>query len=219
MACKICILIPARAGSKGIKNKNSKLLAGKPLISWAIDVATQTGYHVCVSTDCSIIKTICKQLHPNVQIIDRPKHLADDHSPTEDVISHFLSLHSYQTIILFQPTSPLVLAKDITQAVSLHQSSKYDTLLSVTRKHIFLWDENGNPTNYNPSTRPRRQDWTGCLVENGAFYIFTPASFSISKCRISPPCELYILDESRSLEIDTLADWQLVESILYTRMK
>ena len=84
-------------------------------------------------------------------------------------------------------------------------------LLSGTFQHKFIWNNNGTPKNYNPINRPRRQDWKGEFIENGALYIFSRKDFLSSGCRCLPPCTLFEMEEIHSNEIDTLSDWNYLE--------
>ena len=106
----ITALIPARQGSKGIKNKNIKDINGEPLLVWTIKSALKSKYinKVVVSTDSKKIANISSKFGVNVPGL-RPKKFSRDTSTTESVIKHYLDNWSYkdETIVLLQPTSPI----------------------------------------------------------------------------------------------------------------
>ena len=116
---KILALIPARGGSKGIKNKNIKLFNGKPLIEWTIRSALNSKLidKIVVSSDSNKILNISKKL--GVDVILRPKNISGDKASTESVIKHCIKYYKnfYQTVVLLSPTSPLRKKNDIDKAI------------------------------------------------------------------------------------------------------
>ena len=210
------ILIPMRGGSKGVPRKNLRRLAGRPLFEYVCDAAINTGIPTFVSTEDSEIAAHVHYFNREITVVDRPLSLATDESSTEDVIDHFISTYpAFTEIVLLQVTLPLTESKDIIDSIALFESCPdTNSLLSVTRNHHFLWTQAGFPLNYNPSDRPRRQDWAGNFIENGAIYIFTVDSFRLNKSRLSPPALLFEMPSAKSLEIDTERDFALIEALL-----
>ena len=206
-------LIPLRGGSKGIPGKNIKLLSGKPLFYWVTKAALDAGLRVYISTDSALIKKSVHDYFPNVFVVDRPASLATDEVSTEDVVKHFFSVVSVDHLVLLQATSPMTLGPHLKDALGKYSRHGFKPLVSVTRQHMFTWSDNGTPLNYDPCSRPRRQDWTGQLVENGAFYIFSKTNFLSHHCRCAPPVTLFELPCAHSLELDTPDDWKLMESL------
>ena len=131
----IVAVIPARAGSKGIKNKNIVPLKGKPLIYYCIEEARESGIfdRIVVSTDGLTIKDIVE--FQGVEVIDRPEILAKDETPTEPVIAHALKQlgNTYDLVQLIEPTSPLVQAIDFKEAANYLISSKADLVIGVSK--------------------------------------------------------------------------------------
>tara|TARA_Y100000589_G_scaffold328699_1_gene373413 strand:- start:1000 stop:1665 length:666 start_codon:yes stop_codon:yes gene_type:complete len=211
---EIKVLIPLRGGSKGIKRKNLKLFNNKPLFTWVTQAAINAKLDVYISTEDIEIKNTSIKLFPNVTIQDRPKELATDTASTEKVISFFLDKFKCKHIMLLQVTSPLTSTDDIISAINLYKKGNFKPLISVCRKHDFIWDQNGYPINYDPLARPRRQDWSGNLVENGAIYIFKANQFKKYGSRCTPPCTLYEMNSEKSFEIDTDLDWLVLEEII-----
>ena len=209
-------MIPLRGGSKGVPRKNLRLLNNKPLFSYICKAALESNFDTYVSTEDKEIKNEVIRFSREINIIDRPSVFAEDNSSTEDVISHFIECQeTVQHIILLQATSPFTNSADILESYAYYESNNSaQTLLSVTTKHEFIWDSDGGPCNYSPDKRPRRQDWDGHYVENGALYIFSTDSFMASKSRLTPPCLLYKMPPERSFEIDSEYDLALAQTIL-----
>ena len=214
-------LIPLRGGSKGIKKKNIKTLAGKPLCEWVIKAAFESDKigKIYVSTESEEIKKVINSLEMGGEIIDRPAELASDTASTESVMLHALNYIQTDYLVTLQATSPLLEAKDLDNACVKFAENKYDSLLSATRTKHFIWTEDAKPLNYNPKTRPRRQDFFGSFVENGAFYISNCEQLASSEVRLHGKIGIYEMTEETKTEIDTIEDWKIIEPILLERIR
>ncbi len=213
--------IPARCGSQSIPFKNIKLFCGKPLIYWNLKALQDSKNidQVIVATDCDQIKEAVKSFSfSKVIIYDRESENAKDTSSTESVILEFLSKHQFENNDLFflvQATSPLTQTKDFDKALELLLSSKADSLLTCVRTKRFFWNENGNPLNYDYTNRPRRQDFCGMLMENGAFYINRIGNILRDKNRLSGKIAIYEMSEYTTIELDEEDDWYIAEKLMY----
>jgi N-acylneuraminate cytidylyltransferase len=116
--------------------------------------------------------------------------------------------------ILFQATSPFTEKKDIEGALSIYLNGEYNSIVTCSRQKRFIWDEKGNPVNYDFNKRPRRQDFDGFLVENGAFYINSIGKIKKDKNRLSAPVGIWEMAPWKSVEIDEIEDW-LTGEILF----
>lgn len=212
-------LIPLRIGSKGIPQKNIKKIAGKPLCEWVLRAACAAEHieDVYVSTESQIIVQAVEALGLGVEIIQRPIHLANDFASTEAVMLHALDKIASDHLITIQATSPLLTQLDLDYACARFIQDGHDSLLSAVRIKRFLWSEDGHPLNYQPETRPRRQDFLGTLVENGAFYISNCALLAETKTRLHGCVGIHEMSEEAFIELDTPADWMLVEKIMNER--
>jgi len=213
-------LIPVRGGSKSIPLKNIKKIAGKPLVQWTIEAAINSEVidHVYVSTDSDEIRSVVESLgFKKVTVIDRSLESATDTAPTEMALIEFANNYIFNNIILIQATSPLLTSYDLDSALEKFIKGNYDSLLSVVRQKRFIWKEQQDivvPVNYDPKCRPRRQEFKGYLVENGAFYITKRDLLINSGCRISGRIGYHEMAEDSYLEIDEASDWKIVESLL-----
>ena len=212
--------IPARCGSKSIKFKNIKLFCNKPLIYWnikALEASTMID-EIVVATDCDEIKLTVNSFNFNkVRVYDRDILNAEDNSSTESVILEFLGTEKYNDkdkFLLVQATSPLTETKDFEEALIKMKSDNADSLLSCVRIKRFLWNDNNEPLNYHFEERPRRQDFKGILVENGAFYINSVFNILKSRNRLSGKICIYEMEEYKYVEIDEEDDWIIAESLM-----
>ncbi len=219
---KIIAFIPLRGGSKSIPYKNVKILNGKPLAYWCIKAACSCRYidKVIVSTDSPIIKETVKNFNfDKVEIINRSEIVSTDIASTESVMLEYATEDKQFSIItLIQATSPLLSGKDLDKAFEIYLDNvNMDSMISVVRQKRFLWERYGEynkPINYDYLNRPRRQEFEGFLVENGAFYITTRDALLSSKCRVSGNIGTYEMNENSYYELDEPNDWLVVENLL-----
>jgi len=220
---KTIAFIPARGGSKSIPFKNVKLIAGKPLIQWVIEAACNcnTIQEVYISTDSDLIRNTIEQMKlKKVKVIGRSAETANDTASSESALLEFAKECIFDNMVFIQATSPLLKSEDLTNALEKYHTDVCDSLLSVVRQKRFLWEEEGEsayPLNYDPYKRPRRQDFNGFLVENGAFYITSRENLLSSKCRISGRISCYEMCEESYFEIDEPSDWLIIGGLLKQR--
>jgi N-acylneuraminate cytidylyltransferase len=212
--------IPVRGGSKSIPLKNIKLINGRPLIYWTLDAAVNCSSidQVVVSTDSKEIReAVNKYNSQKVKLANRSQEVSTDTASTEAVMLEYAEKNSFNNIILIQATSPLLTSEDLQKGLSKYNEANIHSVLSVVRQKRFLWSEEqgkGTPVNYDFMHRPRRQEFSGFLVENGAFYITSRERLLETKCRISGTIGLVEMDEDSYFEIDEPSDWIIVENLL-----
>lgn len=223
---KYIALIPARGGSKSIPLKNIKKIAGKPLIFWVIEAAINCTKidKVYLSTDSEkIIEVAKKEENEKFEIVNRSPETATDTASTESLMLEFADSFEFENIILIQATSPLLTSKDLEEGIKIFEDKKADSLLSVVEQKRFIWKESPKffvrPLNYDPFNRPKRQDYKGYLVENGAYYITSKKLLQETKCRISGDIAHYKMPEETYYEIDEPSDWEIIEKLLHFRNK
>lgn len=225
---KYAAFIPVRGGSKSIPLKNIQPINGRPLVYWTIDAAIQCGKidAVYICTDSDAIKDCVmqyKQTTANTEklyCIDRPLETATDTASTESVMLYFAEKFEFEQMILIQATSPLLTKEHLEEAICHYESEKSDSLLSVVRQKRFIWEETeegAKPVNYDFLNRPRRQEFSGYLVENGAFYITSKENLLQSGCRISGKIHTYEMPEETYFEIDEPSDWLIIEQLMKKR--
>lgn len=220
--------IPVRGGSKSIPLKNIKPINGKPLVYWTIKAACGCKFidKVYIATDSdkiaeavSAMKKSCKtELFSKAQVIGRSAESASDTASTESAMLEFASKYEFDNIVLIQATSPLLTDKDLDKGFATFAEIETDSVLSVVRQKRFHWknDTNGfaHPTNYDVFHRPRRQEFDGYLVENGAFYITSKKDLLKTKNRVSGNIKVVEMNEDSFFEIDEPSDWVIIEALM-----
>lgn len=212
--------IPVRGGSKGIPGKNIKSFMGKPLIYWVMTELqnTQSIDKIILATDSDDIKRVALSFSlSKVEIFDRKDENAQDHSSTESVMIEYISSKDLQKddcLMLVQATSPLTTKDHFSEALELFETKQYDSVLSCARVKRFFWNKDGKPENYDYKSRPRRQDFKGALLENGALYINTVGNIIENLNRLSGKIGIYEMPEYTAVEIDEEEDWIVAESIM-----
>lgn len=216
--------IPLRKGSKGIPGKNIRKMVGRPLFTWVLGEAIFSNLDtIYVYTDDeNVIDFINKEYHwtNKVKVLLRSVASATETASTETAIMEFCESidYDFDVFCLLQATSPFTKQADINNCLN-KLNDGFDSALTVVNTHRFLWDEDGKALNYNPHERPRRQDFKGLLVENGAVYTTTKSTLKKYKNRIGVNTAVVKMPEDSLLEIDSENDWVAVESLLIERQK
>jgi N-acylneuraminate cytidylyltransferase len=217
-------LIPLRKNSKGIAGKNKRKMLGRPLFSWVLTEAAFSNLDaVYVFTDdTEIISYIEKEYYwnPKIKALLRSDENATDTASTESVMEEFTKQldTDFDVLCLLQATSPMTTKHNINAVLDKIQKESFDSALTVVKTYRFAWDSDGTPQNYDVFNRPRRQDFEGLLIENGAVYATTKTAFLNSKNRLSGKVGLVEMEEASYTEIDSNTDWQIVEQLLANRL-
>ena len=202
---KIIAIIPARGGSKGIPQKNIKIICQKPLLAWSILAAKKSKYidRVIVSTDDKEISDISKKW--GAEVLNRPKKYATDKATTIQVLQHAIKeIPDYDIIILLQPTSPLRTGKLIDKATEKFIKSKADTLATGYICKEYEW----GTTNNTP-----RQKLKGWFYDDGNIYIHKPDYLKKGKW-VGKKLERMLVDKIYNFEIDDEIDFFIVEKLM-----
>lgn len=217
---RVVVLIPLRGGSKGIPRKNIRPLCGFPLCAWSISELVEDlfPFDVWASTDDEEIAACAAKW--GAEIHHRSAGASSDTASTESVIEEFASTDAFarsDILVLVQATSPLIDAKDVLAAVNLIADGSYDSVVNVARSHRFRWAPRGDGVrfdpSYDPAARPRRQDWSGDLIETGAFYALRSDKFFEWRSRLGGRIGVVESSEALLHEIDTQLDWEAVSAI------
>jgi len=213
---KTLVVIPARGGSKGIPRKNIRFMAGKPLISYAIECAKNSSYDmdIIVSTDDEEIKHVAESFGAGT--LDRPESLAGDSVTLDPVIYHAVNKmeeingYKYELVITMQPTSPKLSSDTLNKAIDYLVQNNYDTVLSGVNDPHLSWRIEDGKCVPNYTERLNRQYLPKDLKETGAFVI-TRREFVNENSRFGSNVSVYEVPESESGDIDTVQDWCVAE--------
>ena len=221
---KIIAIIPARSGSKSIRNKNIKTLVNKPLIAWSIEACLKSKQisKIYVSTDSKKYANIAKKFGP-VEILYRPKNLSTDHSTDYEMIKHAISNidYEYEFIAHIRPTSPLRKLRDLDSAIKGFKKSKFDSLRSVHEMPETSYKSveiiNGElkslknlKLNMDELNAPR-QNFSKTYSPNGVIDIYKKKFVIKNKLLFGKKVKAF--ETSFSPEIDSIEDFRYVEFI------
>lgn len=231
MKKQVLAIIPARAGSKRIRNKNTKNFLGKPLIAYTILQALKIPFidRVMVDTDSPKITAIAKKYGAEAPYL-RPKHLSGDKAQVLDAIIHLLKRlkkdEGYKPayIMILQTTSPLREIKDIENSWELMKHTDATTVLTVAPTHPRLYhlDKNENIILANKAVKKSTnvQAWPPSYLLNGCFvYIVKTSALLKEKAVITKKTKAVICDKWRSVDLDSPEDWALAELLYKNKEK
>jgi len=221
---KILAIIPARAGSVGIKNKNLQQILGKSLVAWTVGAAKGSRFdlRVVVSTDGQEIAG--EAIRCGAEVVMRPPAISDGLAKSEDALLHVLDeldrkeSYSPEIIVFLQCTSPLTSPEDIDGTIDALLDDGADSALAVTPSHYFLWKQRPDGTwdgvNHDKLSRPMRQQREPEFLETGAVYVLNTEGFLKSKHRFFGRTAVYVMPPERRLEIDDWSDLSLARIIM-----
>lgn len=217
---KVIAFIPVRGGSKSIPLKNIKPLCGKPLVCWNIEAleACPQVDEVIVATDSDEIwKTVEGRDYKKTKLYRRSAENACDTASTESVMLEYIKyakMPEDDLFMLVQATSPLTESVHFSEALQKYSTEDYDSMLTCVRNYRFFWNEDGSSMNYDYMNRPRRQNFSGMLMENGAFYINTVGRILSNGNRLGGKIGIYEMPEYTATEIDEPDDWMILEKLM-----
>lgn len=222
---KILGVIPARGGSKGIKNKNLYKLHGKPLIYYTIQAAKKSKLltDFVISTDSLEIKKISESYGANVPFI-RPKFLSNDKALAVPTIQHAVSFcetlnkFKYDYIVMLQPTAPLRTHDDIDNSLSKLIKEGGDGIISIVdvnnyhpvkmkiikNDRLFDFVDSG-------LENPPRQSLPPIFIVNGAIYATKRDVFMNDNTFKGNKCLPFLMPPERSSNIDVIEDFIVAE--------
>lgn len=217
---KTIAFIPVRGGSKSIPLKNIKPFCGKPLVCWNIEALENCPEvdEVIVATDSDAIwTTVEKQNYKKTTLYRRSAGNACDTASTESVMLEYIhnaNLAEDNIFMLVQATSPLTESIHFSEALQMYAKGEYDSIITCVRNFRFFWNEDGTSMNYDYMNRPRRQNFNGMLMENGAFYINTVKNILANGNRLGGKIGVYEMPEYTATEIDEPDDWIILENLM-----
>jgi CMP-N,N'-diacetyllegionaminic acid synthase len=224
---RLLALIAARGGSKRLPGKNIRMLGGKPLIVWSIDVAKNTAgiCDILVSTDDIAIATVSAEAGALVPWL-RPAELATDTSSAVDVAIHALDWYEaargkVDGLLLLQPTSPFRTLSNVQKGVELFQDNARQTVLGVSPSSTHpMWTfklDGGYLVPYmdNHGLGMRSQDLEPVYEINGSFYLISPSDLRSTRSFVGKNSIPLLIDSNtESLDIDTESDFNLANSLI-----
>lgn len=224
----VVAFVPMRSGSKGIADKNIKIINNKPLFYYMLSALDNSKYvnRIVVSTDSMQYHDLIYQYFSSdkVKIIFRSKESASDEATTEQTVKEFIYRNSPMEdfLLLAQVTSPVITTELVDEFLAsyLKDPGCSSQLSVVDLSDRFFWSDQPHPRNYTFSDRRRRQDLTTnekYYVENGALYINHMNNWKMWENRLTHPIKKFVFPKESLFEVDDEEDWALIENILRSR--
>ena len=209
----ILAIIPARAGSKGVPNKNIRIVGGHPLVYYSIQNALKSSYitDVIVSTDSPEVRIISNQMGAKCHW--RNENLCGDSVTLDAVVADAIPEGTWDYIITMQPTSPTLKVKTLDSAIEYAIHNDCDTLISAINAPHLSWKEENGKKVPNYEKRLNRQFLPPSYLETGAFVI-SKRSVVTPETRIGHKVDVYEVSDEEAVDVDTFLDLQVVSNIL-----
>lgn len=220
-------IITARSGSKGLKDKNIRILNGKPLMAYTIEAAIKSGMfdEIMVSTDSKEYASVAIKYGAKVPFL-RTKKNSDDNASSWDVVKEVVKKYKdmgkeFNTVCMLQPTSPLRIAEDIVNGYKLFNEKKADTVIAVCKtQHSPLWSNTLDESNCmkgfisDDILNCPRQKLQQYYRINGALYIRKISTLYNEGNMYDCNCYAYVMPRERSVDIDTMLDFRIAQAMM-----
>lgn len=221
---KVIALLPMKAHSERVPNKNFRIFGDKPLYHHILQVleSSELVEHVLINTDSDCITNDVKKKFSKVTIINRPLELRGDFVPMNKIIEHDIKLVKDEHFLQTHSTNPLLSKNTLEKAIVQYFEimPNHDSLFSVTKiQNRFFW-ESGLPVNHNPKKLDRTQDLSPLFEENSSIYLFSRTSFTTSNNnRIGLKPKMFNMKKLEAMDIDDEEDWKIAEALYKLKIK
>jgi len=210
---KVCATIPIKSNSTRVKDKNFKLLGGKPLYQYIIDHCIQAECFdsIYVDTDSEDIKAYCFQ--NKVKWIERKPELTLDTANGNDVFHYDIAhIDEYDYYFQLYATAPFLKPETIRACVDkLTHTTRYDSILTATEEYGWFWFKD-QPVNYQPNILPRSQDAPPVIKETTGLYGISKRAYDRFRCRVGATPYFYIInDRMECIDLDTYDDFEVAQ--------
>jgi CMP-N-acetylneuraminic acid synthetase len=214
----IAALVPMRHHSQRVSGKNFRPLAGKPLFHHIIGslLACPELYQVVVDTDSQPIIEGLQQHFPSVTILERPGHLRGDSVSMNEILVYDTSQVQADYYLQTHTTNPMLRSSTVSHAIQsfLANIPEHDSLFSVTRRQVRLWDQLGRAINHNPAILLQTQDLPPVYEENSCIYIFTRQNLINRLNRLGERPLMFEVDAAEAWDIDDELDFSITEFLM-----
>lgn len=215
---RIVALVPMRHHSQRVPGKNYRPLAGKPLFHYIVNTLLQCPEiaEVVVDTDSQPVMDGLRLNFPAVRVLPRPEHLCADDVSMNEVLAYDSSQVEADFYLQTHSTNPLLRPQTISAAIQkfLRSYPTYDSMFSVTRIQIRLWDQLGRAINHNPVVLLQTQDLPPVYEENSCLYLFTRPNLLQRRNRVSERAMMYEIPAAEAWDIDEELDFAIVNFLL-----
>ena len=215
----ISALVPMRHHSQRVPGKNYRPLAGKPLYQHIIAtlLAMPEIAEVIVDTDSEPVMDGLRRDFPQVRVLPRPEHLRADAVPMNEILLYDTSQVEADFYLQTHSTNPLLKSATISRAIQtfLADYPAHDSLFSVTRLQVRLWDANGHAINHDPAELIQTQDLPPVYEENSCLYIFSRENLARRRNRLGERPLMFEMDAAEAWDIDEELDFAFTEFLMH----
>ncbi len=215
---KVVALIPMRHHSQRVPGKNYRLLAGKPLYQHIVEtlLACSEISQVVVDTDSPPIIEGLYTSFPQVHVLERPEHLRADQVSMNEILAYDTSQVEADLYLQTHSTNPLLRSATVSRAVQalLAEYPAYDSLFSVTRIQVRLWDQLGRAINHNPAVLIQTQDLPPVYEENSCIYIFNRENLLRRRNRLGDRPMMFPIEAAEAWDIDEELDFAITDFLM-----
>ena len=218
---KVKALVPMKAHSERVPNKNIRQLAGKPCFHWVMETLTNSKYidEIIINTDSPEIAKSAKDNFNKATILERPEFLLGDMISIQPLIEYDLANSDGAYYLQTHSTNPLLTTASVDKAIeTFFAQTTHDALFSVTEvKQRFYWPD-GRGVNHDPSKLIRTQDLEPIYHENSCFYIFSRETNQKIKNRLGSNPLMFSIDRLEAADIDDMEDFYWAEFLMLRRL-
>jgi CMP-N-acetylneuraminic acid synthetase len=219
----ITALLPMKANSERIPNKNYRIISGKPLFAWMLEVLCDLDFvdRIIINTDANTDVFDGYLDDSKIILRKRSLDLCGDMVSMNKIIEDDISSDENNVFLMTHTTNPLISKETFTKAIQtfIHRDkSIFDSLYSTTKFQGRFYYEGSVAINHNPDELIRTQDLPPVFLENSCLYLFEKETFMQTKTRIGKKPILFITPQLESVDIDTEDDW-LVASLLLSQKR
>jgi CMP-N-acetylneuraminic acid synthetase len=215
---KVVALIPMRHHSQRVPGKNYRLLAGKPLYQHIVEtlLACPEISQVVVDTDSAPILDGLRENFPQVLALERPEHLRADQVSMNEILAYDTSQVEADLYLQTHSTNPLLHSATVSHAIQglLADYPAYDSLFSVTRIQVRLWDQLGRAINHNPAILLQTQDLPPVYEENSCIYIFSRENLLRRRNRLGDRPMMFPIEAAEAWDIDEELDFAIADFLM-----
>jgi len=217
---RLSAIVPMKAHSERVADKNIREFNGKPLFYWIFDTLSRVNAvsRIILDTDSEKIAEMVRSYF-DVDVSFRPRRLQGDMVSMNRIIEHVISLYPGQrTFLQTHATNPLLKRDTLERAIeTFFDLKEYDSLFSVTRHQSRFYDSRFQPVNHDPEELKRTQDLPPLYEENSNIYIFSRESFLAARARVGKHPYLFEMDPLEAVDIDEEKEFVLAETLMKPR--
>lgn len=209
---KIIAIMPIKLNNERLPGKNTKLLAGKPLLQYELNNLLQTKMVDNIIVYCSK-DDICSFLPEGVEFVKRPDYLDLPTSNFTQIFEQFISVRDADIYVYAHATAPFITVDTMKECIAAVKSGEYDSAFCASKIQDYLW-QNGEPMNFNAANIPRSQDLVPVYRETSGVYVFTKEVFTKYHRRIGVRPFIKEVSFKEAVDINNPEDFELAEAMV-----